>query len=149
MNFDYSLYLQSLYHSFIKRKPNLKQSIMLITYYNVYNMLTLLTHTGFLWDNILFRGYRKQEVKNPMFIIGNPKVDYIYNYYLVLLFSTKLDEKKTGYLIGNIKKLGDIIIGVWPFNTQINDITGQKILETYNDIIKNPGNYSSICLISQ
>ena len=82
-------------------------------------------------------------------IIGNPTVDYNYNYYLVLLFSTKLDEKKKGYLIGNIKKLGDIIIGVWPFNTENNEITGQKILETYNDIIKNPKNYNSICLISQ
>jgi len=82
-------------------------------------------------------------------IIGNPIVDYIYNYYLVILFSLKSDGKKTGYLIGNIKKLGDIIIGVWPFNSELKNTTGQKILETYNDIIENPRNYSNICLISQ
>ncbi len=82
-------------------------------------------------------------------IIGNPLVDYTYNYYLVILFSLKPDEEKTGYLIGNIKKLGDIIIGVWPFNTHLKDTKGKKILETYNDILENPQNYSSICLISQ
>ncbi len=82
-------------------------------------------------------------------IIGNPIVDYTFNYYLVILFSRKGDGEKKGYLIGNIKKLGDIIIGVWPFNTQIDDITEQKILETYNNIIENPHNYVNICLISQ
>ena len=82
-------------------------------------------------------------------IIGNPVDDFIYNYYLVILFSLKADGKKTGYLIGNIKKFGDVIIGVWPFNIQLKDTTGKKILETYNDIIENPHNYSNICLISQ
>lgn len=82
-------------------------------------------------------------------IIGKPTVDYIYNYYLVLLFSTESDKRKMGYLIGNVKNLGDIIIGIWPFNTNNNNITEKKILETYNDVIKNPANYSSICLISQ
>ncbi|NVM38097.1 MAG: hypothetical protein HWN81_21065 [Candidatus Lokiarchaeota archaeon] len=82
-------------------------------------------------------------------IIGNPEDDIKYNYYLVILFSLKADGKKTGYLIGNIKKLGNVIIGVWPFNIQFKDKTGKKILETYNDIIENPLNYSNICLISQ
>ncbi|MEE9376634.1 MAG: hypothetical protein V3V33_01190 [Candidatus Lokiarchaeia archaeon] len=82
-------------------------------------------------------------------IIGNPVDDFIYNYYLVILFSLKADGKKTGYLIGNIKKLGDVIIGVWPFNSQLKNTTGQKVLETYNDIIGNPHKYSNICLISQ
>lgn len=81
--------------------------------------------------------------------IGNPTIDYSYNYYIAVLYTIKSDGKKTGYLIGNVKKLGDIIIGIWPFNTNLKDITGEKILETYNDIIKNPNNYSSICLISQ
>ncbi len=81
--------------------------------------------------------------------IGNPTVDYTYNYYLVILFTIKSNGKKKGYLIGNVKKFGDIVIGVWPFNINLKDITGEKVLETYNDIIKNPNKYSSICLISQ
>lgn len=82
-------------------------------------------------------------------IIGNPPVDYIYNYYLVVLYTIKSDGKKTGYLIGNVKKLGDIIIGVWPFNINLKDMMGERILKTYNDILENPNKFSSICLISQ
>jgi hypothetical protein len=82
-------------------------------------------------------------------IIGTPLVDYSYNYYLVVLLTAKSNREKIGYLIGNVKKLGDIIIGIWPFNTPIKDITGEKILKTYHEIIENPNNYSSICLISQ
>jgi hypothetical protein len=82
-------------------------------------------------------------------IIGNPIVDYSYNYYLVILYTFKLDGKKIGYLIGNVKNLGDIIIGFWPFNVHLKDITGDKIIDTCNDIIENPDKFSSICLISQ
>jgi hypothetical protein len=82
-------------------------------------------------------------------IIGNPMIDYAYNYYLVILYTVKSDGNMSGYLIGNVKKLGDIIIGIWPFNTTLKDLTGEIILETYNDIIENPNKYSNICLISQ
>ena len=82
-------------------------------------------------------------------IIGNPTVDYSYNYYLVILYTIKSDGNKIGYLIGNVKKLGDVIIGIWPFNTQLKDLTRKKVLEIYDDIIKNPNKYSNICLISQ
>jgi len=82
-------------------------------------------------------------------IIGNPSVDYTYNYYLVILCTSKSDGKKTGYLIGNVKNLGDIIIGVWPFNKHLKDLTGDKVLDSCNDIIRNPDKFSSICLISQ
>ncbi|UCD02260.1 MAG: hypothetical protein JSV23_04390 [Promethearchaeota archaeon] len=82
-------------------------------------------------------------------IIGNPTVDYTYNYYLVVLYTTKSDGKKIGYLIGNVKKVGNIIIGVWPFNIQLKEITAEIVLETYNNIIENPNKYSNICLITQ
>ncbi|MFX1418624.1 MAG: hypothetical protein ACFE9N_06865, partial [Promethearchaeota archaeon] len=82
-------------------------------------------------------------------IIGNPTFKYSYNYYIVILFTIKSDGKKVGYLIGNVKNLGDIIIGIWPFNISPRDITKEKVLETCNDIIENPNKYSSICLISQ
>ena len=82
-------------------------------------------------------------------IIGNPTFEYSFNYYLVILYTIKPDGRKVGYLIGNAKNLGDIIIGVWPFNIYSKDITEEKVLETYHDIIENPNKYSSICLISQ
>ncbi len=82
-------------------------------------------------------------------IIGNPVVNYTYNYYLVVLFKLKENGKKFGFLIGNVKKLGDLIIGYWPFNTFINKENTNKVLESYYDLVEKPQNYSDICLISQ
>lgn len=80
-------------------------------------------------------------------IVGDVKANYSFNYYLVILFISK--GEKQGYLIGNIKKFGDIIIGVWPFNQQLSKMTPETIHKNYNNIIKNPDNFSKICLISQ
>ena len=80
-------------------------------------------------------------------IVGDVKANYSFNYYLVILFISK--GEKQGYLIGNIKKLGDIIIGVWPFNQQLSKMTPETIHKNYNNIIKNTDDFSKICLISQ
>lgn len=82
-------------------------------------------------------------------IIGNPTVNHVYNYYNVILSTYKSNGKKIGYLIGNVKNSGDTIIGVWPFNLDLNDLSEKIILENYNDMMQNPNNYSSICLITQ
>ncbi|MHA2393849.1 MAG: hypothetical protein ACXAEX_18085 [Promethearchaeota archaeon] len=82
-------------------------------------------------------------------IVGNIKTNFTYNYYLIFLFTIKSKNKKQGYLIGNVKNIGDVIIGVWPFNLQHTQLTLETILESYDDIIKNPNKYSKICLISQ
>ncbi len=82
-------------------------------------------------------------------LLGNPKSNYIFNYYLVILFTLKSKGEKQGYLIGNVKKLGDLLIGVWPFNIEFSTITEDSILENLNDIINNLNNYTKICLISQ
>ena len=81
--------------------------------------------------------------------VGNIKPSYNYNYFLALLYTLKSNGKKLGFLIGNVKNLGDVIIGVWPFDTEISQLTPDIILENYSDIIKNPDKYSNICLISQ
>ncbi|MFX1569785.1 MAG: hypothetical protein ACFFCV_15630 [Promethearchaeota archaeon] len=82
-------------------------------------------------------------------IIGNPTIERTYNYYLVILYTHKSNKKKIGYLIGNVKNLGDIIIGVWPFNRDLKDLSEEIVLESYNDMMQNPGNYTTICLITQ
>ncbi len=80
-------------------------------------------------------------------IVGNDKTRYNFNYYLVILFIS--NGEKQGYLIGNVKKLGDIIIGVWPFNQQLSKMTPETIHKNYSNIIKNTDSFSKICLISQ
>jgi hypothetical protein len=80
-------------------------------------------------------------------VVGNIETRFKYSYYLVILFTSNGEKK--GHLIGNVKNLGDIIIGVWPFNQQLSNMTSEKIHEIYNNIIKNPEKFSNICLISQ
>jgi len=81
-------------------------------------------------------------------IIGNFVPRYKYNYYLINLFE-KVNGKKQGYLIGNVNKLGDIIIGVWPFNRQLLEVTPDVIINSFKEMIESPNNYRKICIISQ
>jgi len=67
-----------------------------------------------------------------------------YNYYFIILFTTK-DDKKKGFLIGNEKKSGDILIGTWPFN---DEFSTEKIPEIINNLVKNFNEYKEICLIN-
>ena len=82
-------------------------------------------------------------------IVGNAHHNYTYNYYLILLFTLNSNREPRGFLIGNVRNLGDLIIGVWPFNLHSSQSTSMIIVEKYYDIINNPTNYSKICLISQ
>ncbi len=79
-------------------------------------------------------------------VVGNVETKFSYNYYLVILFTS--NGEKQGHLIGNVKKLGDVLIGVWPFNQQLSNMTPEIIHEKYTNIIKNPEKFSKICLIS-
>ena len=81
--------------------------------------------------------------------VGNINSIVNYNYYLIILFTLKSGKDKYGYLIGNVKNLGDITIGIWPFNREVSELTPEIIIENYNNIINNPSDYSKICLISQ
>jgi hypothetical protein len=82
-------------------------------------------------------------------IEGNVDHKYNYIYYLVLLFTLKTTGEQRGYLIGNVKNLGDLIIGIWPFNLPLSRSRSEIVKENFDDIIRNPENYTKICLISQ
>jgi hypothetical protein len=68
--------------------------------------------------------------------IGEDGFNYIFNYYIVLLFTYIHDRKKQGFLIGNAKNLGDILIGIWPFNQKQLNFTSSNIVELFDDLIK-------------
>ncbi|MFX1376476.1 MAG: hypothetical protein ACFFA0_11750 [Promethearchaeota archaeon] len=82
-------------------------------------------------------------------ILGNIRPSVEFNYYMVLLFTFKSSGEKQGYLIGNVKNMGDLVIGIWPFNQQISELTPENILENYSNILKKPNKYNKVCLISQ
>lgn len=44
-----------------------------IFFYIAFPLLELCTWLGFLIDDLFYRGYRRQEIREPVFIIGNPR----------------------------------------------------------------------------
>jgi len=76
MRFNFRLFFRLLYWSLFKSKgthgrltPHRRKA--LLAWYLVFPLHNILTWLSFLLDEIFFRDYRKQEVKAPMFIIGN------------------------------------------------------------------------------
>lgn len=79
--------------------------------------------------------------------IGENTTGFIINYYIVLLYITKLNGNKKGFLIGNVKNRGDILLGIWPFTQKSDILTSEEIDSIFNDLIAKPQNYRKICLI--
>lgn len=79
--------------------------------------------------------------------IGENTPGFLINYYIVLLYITKLNGNKKGFLIGNVKNKGDIILGIWPFTQKSDILTSEEIDCIFNDLIAKPQNYRKICLI--
>ena len=71
-------------------------------------------------------------------------LDAVY-YYNVLLFQFK--NQKEGFLIGNTKKKGDILLGTWPFN-KIYEDSKNVILDKLNNLLSKHNEYDKICLIN-
>lgn len=79
--------------------------------------------------------------------IGETKAELMITYYIVLLFITKLDNQKKGFLIGNAKGRGDILLGIWPFTQELEFSNSDKINKIFNDLIEKPEKFNKICLI--
>ncbi|MBA7499348.1 hypothetical protein ES704_02089 [subsurface metagenome] len=77
---------------------------------------------------------------------GDVAINYNFNYYIVILYTSLLDGKKEGFLIGNVKKLGDILIGIWPFNQPNTQLTSDMILEKL-DVLISSENFKNISVI--
>jgi hypothetical protein len=116
---------------------------------NLLNPLTIPTKLILELKNLSAKNDKVLSFQNieEVIVVGNIETKLSYNYYLVILFT--LNGEKQGHLIGNVKKLGDILIGVWPFNQQLSNMTPERIHEIYENIIKKPDEFSNICLISQ
>ncbi len=78
--------------------------------------------------------------------IGTSSANYEFNYYIVVLFSSLTDGKKEGFLVGNLKKLGDILIGIWPFNQESAPLSSELILKKLN-LLTEGIKFKDICVI--
>lgn len=73
------------------------------------------------------------------------RLDYVN--YMIILYTKIKDGAKEGILIGVTKDLEELILGLWPFNTQDAQNSPEEINEKLNNLISNPQNYADICII--
>ena len=78
--------------------------------------------------------------------IGNSSIKIEINYYIALLYTNLNDGKKEGFLVGNVKNMGDMLIGEWPYNEE--DVSNSKDLYLHRlDLLTNSSKFSNICVI--
>ena len=78
--------------------------------------------------------------------IGDSNANLDFNYYIVVLYTSLADGKKEGFLVGNLKKLGDILIGIWPFNQENSSISSESFLKKLN-LLTESNKFKNICVI--
>ena len=87
-----------------------------------------------------------QNIEDVLILGSSESVTY--NYFIVILFEPKGNKKK-GYLIGNLKNQGDVVIGYWPFTDDDSEISEETVISQLEDIIQKPVLFDSIALITQ
>jgi hypothetical protein len=78
--------------------------------------------------------------------IGNPSIKIEINYYIAILYTNLNDGKKEGFLIGNVKNMGDMLIGKWPYNEENMANSEDHYLQKV-DLLTNSSKYKNICVI--
>ena len=56
------------------------------------------------------------------------------------------DGKKEGFLVGNIKNMGDMLIGEWPYNEKIESDSKAIYLQKL-ELFTNSSKFDNICVI--
>ncbi|MFX1455404.1 MAG: hypothetical protein ACFFDB_08515 [Promethearchaeota archaeon] len=116
---------------------------------NLKNPITIPTRLILELKNLNIRDNNVVIFQNieEVIVVGNIESNFNFNNYFVILFTS--NGEKQGHLIGNVKKIGDILIGIWPFNLDSSNLTSEKIIEIYNNMIENPEKFDNLCFISQ
>ena len=78
--------------------------------------------------------------------IGNSSIKIETNYYIVILYTKLNDGKKEGFLVANIKNMGDILIGEWPYNEENVAISKDFYLQKL-DLLTDSSKFRNICVI--
>ncbi|MCX6033276.1 MAG: sulfotransferase [Chloroflexi bacterium] len=78
MAFNFGLYFRLYYASLFKSagtdaRLTPKRRRFLLLFFLGFGLLEFFAWLGFLCDEIFFRGYRKQKIERPVFMLGNPR----------------------------------------------------------------------------
>ena len=70
-----------------------------------------------------------------------------FNYYIVILLIKKQERELKGFLIGNTKDLGDIIIGIWPFTESFEKTSIETLSAKISKLHLDYEQFEKICVI--
>jgi len=88
-----------------------------------------------------------QNIKEVI-VVGDLSRDFIINYYIVILYTMKSEDERSGFLIANIKKVGDGLVGIWPFNEETDSLNEDYINQKFNDFINHQDKYKNLVIIN-
>ena len=126
MAYNFRRFLKITYLSFFKTEGTLarlspKRILVLIVFYTLYVIVEVSTWISFLLDDIFFPNYRKREVEQPLFIVGNPRSGTTFLHRLIakdeanftslrlwqILFAPSVTQRKIGKTVAGLdRKLG-------------------------------------------
>ncbi|MGC9469745.1 MAG: sulfotransferase family protein [Anaerolineae bacterium] len=129
MSYSFKGFLRITYLVFFRAKNTLarltpKRLFVLLVFYTVYIIVETITWFSFLLDDIFFPGYRKQEVKEPVFIVGNPRSGTTFLHRLMarddhnfrsirlweILFAPSVTQRKIAWAVADLdERLGGLL----------------------------------------
>jgi omega-hydroxy-beta-dihydromenaquinone-9 sulfotransferase len=128
VTYSFRRFLYITYLSFFKAKNTLarltpKRIFVLVVFYTIYVTVEAITWISFGLDDIFFPGYRRQQVKQPVFIVGNPRSGTTFLHRLLakdeqnfssihlweILLAPSVTQRKVAW---GIAKLDDVLGGV-------------------------------------
>lgn len=87
-----------------------------------------------------------QNVKEVI-IIGDPSFKIEIIYYIAILYTSLNDGKKEGFLVGNVKNMGNVLLGEWPYNEESVSQSKEYYLQKL-DLLTDNSKYKNICVIN-
>jgi hypothetical protein len=118
MPFQFRVYFETIYKSFFLEAPWTPARVGILFFFTVlFPIAQIFNAITFYLDDVIFRGYRKVEVKNPVFIVGNGRSGTTYMHRLLAtdterfntltfadMFLLAVGTKKFFRMVGRIDK---------------------------------------------
>jgi hypothetical protein len=78
MSFNFRLYFRIFYHSIFKTRNTHyrltpKRIALMAFFFSCYPLVELFNYFCFWLDDLFYSGHRQQEIRKPIFIVGNPR----------------------------------------------------------------------------
>ncbi len=129
MSYSFRRVLSITYLAFFRAKNTLarltpKRIVILLVFYTLYIAVEIITWLSFGLDEIFFPAYRKQEIKKPLFIVGNPRSGSTFLHRLLakdennfssihlweILFAPSVTQRKVAWAVAALdRRLGGLL----------------------------------------